>query len=176
MTTGVCLLSLEVRLALSQLLSSMSTNPSDDQQFFCFCVQKDVIQSSILRNFRTFRQNETGPLLHLITVVCGFCRFLISILPAAVVAPLYFQGKIEFGVVNQSSSAFNHILGDVSLIVFQVQCLHILVNFVISHGAVLSKTVSCQPAHRAHLPCVMRGNLQQTNPQTFDISVEVLHP
>jgi len=49
-----------------------------------------------------------------------WCRFLIGILPAAVVAPLYFQGKIEFGVVNQSSSAFNHILGDVSLIVFQV--------------------------------------------------------
>ena len=47
-------------------------------------------------------------------------RFLIGILPAAVVAPLYFQGKIEFGVVNQSSSAFNHILSDVSLVVFQV--------------------------------------------------------
>ena len=50
----------------------------------------------------------------------GACRFLISILPAAAVAPLYFQGKIEFGVVNQSSSAFNHILSDVSLVVFQV--------------------------------------------------------
>ena len=48
------------------------------------------------------------------------CRFLIQILPAAVVAPLYFQGKIEFGVINQSSSAFNHILSDVSLVVYQV--------------------------------------------------------
>lgn len=47
-------------------------------------------------------------------------RFLIGILPAAVVAPLYFNGEIEFGVVNQSSSAFNHILNDVSLVVFQV--------------------------------------------------------
>lgn len=48
------------------------------------------------------------------------CRFLIQILPAAVVAPLYFAGKIDFGVINQSSSAFNHILGDVSLVVYQV--------------------------------------------------------
>ena len=48
------------------------------------------------------------------------CRFLIQILPAATVAPLFFQGKIEFGVINQSSSAFNHILSDVSLVVYQV--------------------------------------------------------
>ncbi|KAK4491872.1 hypothetical protein RD792_002652 [Penstemon davidsonii] len=50
-------------------------------------------------------------------------RYLIQILPAAVVAPMYFSGKIEFGVVNQSSSAFNHILGDFSLIVFQFQSI-----------------------------------------------------
>ena len=53
----------------------------------------------------------------------SFYRFLIQILPAAVVAPLYFKGSIEFGVVNQSSSAFNHILTDISLIVFQFEAL-----------------------------------------------------
>uniref|UniRef100_A0A061S1P2 Abc transporter d family member chloroplastic-like n=1 Tax=Tetraselmis sp. GSL018 TaxID=582737 RepID=A0A061S1P2_9CHLO len=53
----------------------------------------------------------------------AFYRFLIQLLPAAVVAPLYFKGEIEFGVVNQSSSAFSHILGDVSLVVFQLQSL-----------------------------------------------------
>jgi ABC-type uncharacterized transport system fused permease/ATPase subunit len=50
-------------------------------------------------------------------------RFLIQFLPAAVVAPLYFKGEIEFGVINQSSSAFSHILGDVSLVVYQIQRL-----------------------------------------------------
>ncbi|KAF8071082.1 ABCC2 [Scenedesmus sp. PABB004] len=50
----------------------------------------------------------------------SFYRFLIQLLPAAVVAPLFFAGKIEFGVINQSSSAFNHILNDVSLVVYQV--------------------------------------------------------
>ena len=46
-----------------------------------------------------------------------------SFLPAAVVAPLYFRGEIEFGVINQSASAFNHILGDVSLVVYQFASL-----------------------------------------------------
>lgn len=50
-------------------------------------------------------------------------RYLIQILPAAVVAPMYFSGKIEFGVVNQSASAFNHILSDFSLIVYQFQAI-----------------------------------------------------
>ncbi|PUZ58694.1 hypothetical protein GQ55_5G528100 [Panicum hallii var. hallii] len=50
-------------------------------------------------------------------------RYLIQILPAAVVAPMYFSGKIEFGVINQSVSAFNHILSDFSLIVFQFQSI-----------------------------------------------------
>jgi ABC-type uncharacterized transport system fused permease/ATPase subunit len=30
------------------------------------------------------------------------------------------QGKIEFGVINQSQSAFNHVLNDLSLVVYQV--------------------------------------------------------
>ncbi|KAL5098426.1 hypothetical protein RYX36_002753, partial [Vicia faba] len=50
-------------------------------------------------------------------------RYVIQILPAAVVAPMYFSGKIEFGVINQSVSAFNHILGDFSLIVYQFQAI-----------------------------------------------------
>ncbi|KAL6783973.1 hypothetical protein ACKKBG_A04255 [Auxenochlorella protothecoides x Auxenochlorella symbiontica] len=53
----------------------------------------------------------------------SFYRFLIQLLPAAVIAPLYFKGDIEFGVINQSTSAFNHILGDVSLVVYQFESL-----------------------------------------------------
>ncbi|KAM7269776.1 hypothetical protein ACFE04_025273 [Oxalis oulophora] len=50
-------------------------------------------------------------------------RHLIKILPPAVVAPMYFSGKIEFGVINQSVSAFNHILEDLSLIVYQFKAM-----------------------------------------------------
>eukprot|EP00903_Cladosiphon_okamuranus_P021121 g19402.t1 len=50
-------------------------------------------------------------------------RYLIQVLPGFVVAPLFFQGKIELGVVSQSYGAFNHILGDLSLIVNQFESL-----------------------------------------------------
>ncbi|PRQ53848.1 putative fatty-acyl-CoA-transporting ATPase [Rosa chinensis] len=52
----------------------------------------------------------------------GYC-YLIQILPAAVIAPMYFSRKIELGVINQSVSAFNHILGDFSLTVYQFQSI-----------------------------------------------------
>ena len=44
-------------------------------------------------------------------------------LPYAVVAPLYFAGRIEMGVINQSGSAFNHVLSDFSLVVYQLEAL-----------------------------------------------------
>jgi ABC-type uncharacterized transport system fused permease/ATPase subunit len=50
-------------------------------------------------------------------------RYSIILLPAAVVAPLFFRGEIEFGVVNQSVSAFSHILSDVSLVINQFEVL-----------------------------------------------------
>jgi hypothetical protein len=39
------------------------------------------------------------------------------------------QGKIEFGVINQSQSAFNHVLSDLSLVVYQVCAT------AVSHGS-----------------------------------------
>ena len=53
----------------------------------------------------------------------SFYRYIIQLLPAAVIAPLFFRGEIEFGVINQSASAFSHILTDVSLVVFQFESL-----------------------------------------------------
>ena len=50
-------------------------------------------------------------------------QFLIQILPGAVVAPLFFAGKVELGVVSQSFGAFNHILNDFSIIVNQFESL-----------------------------------------------------
>lgn len=44
-----------------------------------------------------------------------------QVIPGLVVAPLYFAGKVELGVVSQSYSAFNHILADLSLIVNQFE-------------------------------------------------------
>ena len=39
------------------------------------------------------------------------------------VSGVFMQGKIEFGVVSQSQSAFSHVLSDVSLVVYQFESL-----------------------------------------------------
>ncbi len=44
---------------------------------------------------------------------------LIQLLPALIIAPLYIDGKIEFGVITQSAMAFAALLGAFSLIVTQ---------------------------------------------------------
>ncbi|VVB00087.1 unnamed protein product [Arabis nemorensis] len=79
----------------------------------------------LLQRFRSAFDNLTELLIasrNLEFFTDGY-RYLIQILPAAVVAPMFFSGKIEFGVINQSVSAFNHILGDFSLVVYQFQAI-----------------------------------------------------
>ncbi|KAG7657468.1 ABC transporter-like [Arabidopsis suecica] len=79
----------------------------------------------LLQRFRSAFDNLTELLIasrNLEFFTDGY-RYLIQILPVAVVAPMYFSGKIEFGVINQSVSAFNHILGDFSLVVYQFQAI-----------------------------------------------------
>ncbi len=50
-------------------------------------------------------------------------NYLIQIIPALVIAPLFIQGKVEFGVIAQSAIAFTHLLGAFSLIVTQFQVI-----------------------------------------------------
>lgn len=79
----------------------------------------------LLHRFRSAFDNLTELLIasrNLEFFTDGY-RYLIQILPAALVAPMFFSGKIEFGVINQSVSAFNHILGDFSLVVYQFQAI-----------------------------------------------------
>jgi vitamin B12/bleomycin/antimicrobial peptide transport system ATP-binding/permease protein len=49
--------------------------------------------------------------------------YIIQILPLSVIAPLYFQGRIELGVVSQAQQAFRHILDDLSLIISEFESL-----------------------------------------------------
>lgn len=50
-------------------------------------------------------------------------KYLIQIVPVAVVAPKYFAGEIALGIISQSVGAFNHILSDLSIIVTQFEKL-----------------------------------------------------
>jgi putative ATP-binding cassette transporter len=50
-------------------------------------------------------------------------NWMIQIIPALIVAPLFISGKVEFGVISQSAIAFTHLLGAFSLIVTQFQSI-----------------------------------------------------
>jgi len=50
-------------------------------------------------------------------------NFMIQIIPALVVAPLYIRGEAEFGVITQSAMAFAHLVGAFSLVVNQFQSM-----------------------------------------------------
>jgi putative ATP-binding cassette transporter len=59
-------------------------------------------------------------------------NYLIQIIPALIIAPLYMRGEVEFGVITQSSMAFAHLLGAFSLIITQFQSIS-------SYAAVLAR-------------------------------------
>jgi putative ATP-binding cassette transporter len=59
-------------------------------------------------------------------------NYLIQIIPALIVAPLFFRGTVEFGVVTQSAMAFSQLVGAFSLIITQFQSIS-------SYAAVVSR-------------------------------------
>jgi putative ATP-binding cassette transporter len=48
-------------------------------------------------------------------------NYLIQIIPALIVGPLFMRGEVDFGVITQSAMAFSHLIGAFSLIVTQFQ-------------------------------------------------------
>src|SRR5262249_17197986 len=48
-------------------------------------------------------------------------NYLIQIIPAVIVAPLFIRGQAPFGVIPQAAMAFAHLLGAFSLIITQFQ-------------------------------------------------------
>jgi len=62
-------------------------------------------------------------------------NYLIQIIPALVVAPLFIRGQVEFGVITQSAMAFAHLSGAFSLIVTQFQSISSFAAVVARLGA-----------------------------------------
>jgi vitamin B12/bleomycin/antimicrobial peptide transport system ATP-binding/permease protein len=59
-------------------------------------------------------------------------NWLMQIIPALLVAPLFIEGKVQFGVITQSAIAFTQLLGAFSLIITQFQSIS-------SYTAVISR-------------------------------------
>ncbi|KAM5586944.1 hypothetical protein ABKV19_005736 [Rosa sericea] len=97
----------------------------ENAESIAFYSGEDNEMQLLLQRFKSAFENLTQLLIDLRNpefLTSGY-RYLIQILPAAVVAPMYYSGKIEFGVINQSVSAFNHNLGNFSFIVCQFQSI-----------------------------------------------------
>jgi putative ATP-binding cassette transporter len=67
-------------------------------------------------------------------------NYLIQIIPALIVAPLFIRGEVEFGVITQSAMAFAQLLGAFSLIINQFQSLSSF-TAVVARLGVLSEAV-----------------------------------
>ncbi len=72
-------------------------------------------------------------------------NYLIQIIPALIVAPLFIRGEVEFGVVPQSAMAFSHLLGAFSLFVTQFQSIS-------SYAAVLARLSTLDRALEQRVP------------------------
>jgi putative ATP-binding cassette transporter len=71
-------------------------------------------------------------------------NYLIQIIPALVVAPLFIRGEVEFGVITQSAMAFAQLLGAFSLIINQFQSLSSF-TAVVARLSALSEAVEERP-------------------------------
>ncbi len=96
--------------------------------------QEDRIRDQLLNRLRDVTDNFRRMIyvnfrVHLFTT--GY-NYLIQIIPALIVAPLYFRGTVEFGVITQSAMAFSQLLGAFSLIITQFQAIS-------SFGAVITR-------------------------------------
>jgi vitamin B12/bleomycin/antimicrobial peptide transport system ATP-binding/permease protein len=73
----------------------------------------------------------------------GF-NYLTAVIPVLIVAPLYFNGKADFGVVPQAVAAFGFVLGSFSVIVTQFASISSFAAVVSRLGAV-AKAVEDPP-------------------------------
>jgi len=78
-------------------------------------------------------------------------NWLIQIIPALIIAPLFIDGKVQFGVITQSAIAFTHLLGAFSIIVTQFQSLS-------SFTAVMARLSSLTEAIEGERAAELRAN------------------
>jgi putative ATP-binding cassette transporter len=76
-------------------------------------------------------------------------NWMIQIIPALIIAPLFIHGKVEFGVITQSAIAFSHLLGAFSIIVTQFQSLSSYTAVLARLAALLEARESAKAAEKS---------------------------
>ncbi|HET6425025.1 MAG TPA: SbmA/BacA-like family transporter, partial [Planctomycetaceae bacterium] len=84
------------------------------------CQRSETLQKldALVKNFRKITSTNRN-----LGVFTTAYNYLVPVLPVLIVAPLYFRGEVEFGVLTQSAIAFGHVCGAVSLIITQFNSL-----------------------------------------------------
>ena len=81
-------------------------------------------------------------------------NYLILIIPTLIVAPLFIRGKVEFGVVTQSATAFAQVLGAFSLIVNQFQSISSFATVIARLSALVGAVEKGPPSPRTAVAVV----------------------
>ncbi|MDX9963022.1 ABC transporter ATP-binding protein/permease [Desulfobacter postgatei] len=91
----------------------------DNAESIAFYKGEKGEKAQILKRFKSVLKNFNfliGWQRNLEFFTTGY-NYLVIILPAVIVAPMYFAGKVEFGEISQASFAFGQVLGAFSIIV-----------------------------------------------------------
>lgn len=72
-------------------------------------------------------------------------NYLIQLIPVLIVAPLFINRQVEFGVIGQSTMAFATLLGAFSLIITQFQAISTYASVVARLGEFVEVAESCGP-------------------------------
>lgn len=83
-------------------------------------------------------------------------NYLIQIIPALIVAPLFIRGEVEFGVITQSAMAFAQLLGAFSLIINQFQSISSFTAVLARLSALMDAVQQGPPPDRS-LPAVVEA-------------------
>jgi len=97
----------------------------DNSESIAFYAGEDLEGQAVERRLEQVMDNrrEINKVQRNLEFFTNGYRYLIQIVPVAVVAPKYFAGEIALGIISQSVGAFNHILSDLSIIINQFERL-----------------------------------------------------
>lgn len=70
-------------------------------------------------------------------------NYLIQLIPVVVVAPLFIEGRVEFGIIGQSAMAFSTLLGAFSLVITQIQAISSYASVVVRLGEFSEHAARC---------------------------------
>ena len=113
----------------------------DNAESIALCRREGRLIRALMRNLGDLTENFRRIIRTTLNV--SFCstgyEWMIQIIPALIIAPLFIDGKVQFGVITQSAIAFGHLLGAFSLIVTQFQSIS-------SFAAVLARLTALMDA------------------------------